>query len=210
MDCCALLLSQGNHRVDGARAARGQVARQPLSSAASIVAPALLASLLAASAWAGIQPEPFRIGLFDVTAGQSIQISILNAGGEAGGIAPCYHVWDAAGTLLLEGRRRSAARRPRDAQCNHARETFSKRVTVAEGSDQAARRSHKRASADAASASNRFECRGSNFPRAISAASHSTGVRPRCDHEPGVPSLVSVGTSRRCRATSVALWIVSG
>jgi hypothetical protein len=61
------------------------------------------AALFAGSpAWAGITPTPFRTGLFGVAAGQSIRISILNAGGVAGTIAPCMHVWDIAGTLLFE------------------------------------------------------------------------------------------------------------
>jgi len=55
-----------------------------------------------AVAWAGIQPEPFRTGLFGVTAGQAIRISVVNAGPARGIINPCFRVWDAAGTLLLE------------------------------------------------------------------------------------------------------------
>jgi hypothetical protein len=51
---------------------------------------------------AGVNPQPFRTGLFGVTTGQSIRISILN-GNEAGGIiGPCFRVFDAAGTLLFE------------------------------------------------------------------------------------------------------------
>jgi hypothetical protein len=54
------------------------------------------------SAWAGIDPQPFRTGLFGVTAGQSIRISIVNAGAAGGVINPCVHVWDASGALLVE------------------------------------------------------------------------------------------------------------
>lgn len=72
------------------------------SLVASVIATVLIAPLLTAPAWAGIQPEPFRTGLFGVTAGQSIRISILNAGDAGGVINPCFHVWDAAGVLLLE------------------------------------------------------------------------------------------------------------
>lgn len=51
---------------------------------------------------AGIQPEPFRTGLFGVTVGQSIRISVLNAGAAGGVIDPCFHVLDATGALLFE------------------------------------------------------------------------------------------------------------
>src|SRR5262245_36094029 len=42
---------------------------------------ASIAALLAAPhAWAGIEPTPFRTGLFGVMAGQTIRVSVLNAG----------------------------------------------------------------------------------------------------------------------------------
>lgn len=72
------------------------------SLVASMTAAGFLAVLSGTPAWAGIRPEPFRTGLFGVAAGQSIRISILNAAEAGGVIEPCFHVWDAAGTLLLE------------------------------------------------------------------------------------------------------------
>jgi hypothetical protein len=59
----------------------------------------LLSSTLA---WAGIQPEPFRTGLFGVTAGQAIRISVFNSGGTRAIINPCFRVFDADGALLFE------------------------------------------------------------------------------------------------------------
>jgi hypothetical protein len=67
------------------------------------IAAACCASLFTATlAWAGVSPQPFRTGLFGVTAGQSIRISILNAGDAAGIIEPCAHVFDNDGQLLFE------------------------------------------------------------------------------------------------------------
>ena len=61
----------------------------------------LVMCLPAPVAWAGISPQPFRTGLFGVTTGQSIRVSILNAGHEVGIIQPCVHVWSVAGRLLF-------------------------------------------------------------------------------------------------------------
>jgi hypothetical protein len=64
---------------------------------------ACIAALLPAPlAWAGIDPEPFRTGLFGVAAGQSVRISVLNTGGARGVINPCFRIRDAAGRLLFE------------------------------------------------------------------------------------------------------------
>jgi hypothetical protein len=64
---------------------------------------ACVAAVLSAQiAWAGIQPEPFRTGLFGVVAGQTVRVSIVNAGAVAGIINPCFRVWSAAGVLLAE------------------------------------------------------------------------------------------------------------
>ena len=38
---------------------------------------------------AGIQPTPFRTGLFGITAGQAIRVSVLNAAVAGGIIGPC-------------------------------------------------------------------------------------------------------------------------
>lgn len=56
----------------------------------------------AAIVGAGINPQPFRTGLFGVTAGQSIRISVLNAGDAGGIINPWVRVFDLAGMLLFE------------------------------------------------------------------------------------------------------------
>ena len=62
----------------------------------------ILVLLPASLAWAGIEPTPFRTGLFGVTKGQSVRISIVNTGGVRSVINPCTRIWDAAGTLLFE------------------------------------------------------------------------------------------------------------
>ena len=50
-----------------------------------------IATLLSPSvASAGIEPEPFRTGLFGVAVGQAIRVSVLNAGNEGGIIEPCF------------------------------------------------------------------------------------------------------------------------
>jgi hypothetical protein len=68
----------------------------------SLTATSVLLLVHATTAWAGVQPQPFRTGLFGVTTGQSIRISVVNAGGASGIINPCFHVVDADGKLLLE------------------------------------------------------------------------------------------------------------
>jgi hypothetical protein len=40
-------------------------------------------------AWAGVDPEPFRTGLFGITASQAVRVSVLNVGIEGGIINPC-------------------------------------------------------------------------------------------------------------------------
>ena len=50
-----------------------------------------IAALLAPPvASAGVQPDPFRTGLFGVAVGQAIRVSVLNAGNEGGIIEPCF------------------------------------------------------------------------------------------------------------------------
>jgi hypothetical protein len=55
---------------------------------------------VATHAWAGV-PVTGRTGLFGVMAGQSIGISIVNAGAR-GGIQPCVGIFDIRGNLLAE------------------------------------------------------------------------------------------------------------
>ena len=58
----------------------------------SVLATSLVVLLFSGPvAWAGIEPQPFRTGLFGITAGQSIRVSFLNAGGEGGIINPCFN-----------------------------------------------------------------------------------------------------------------------
>ena len=52
----------------------------------SVIATALVALFSASPAWAGIEPQPFRTGLFGITAGQTIRVSVVNAGI----INPCF------------------------------------------------------------------------------------------------------------------------
>jgi hypothetical protein len=60
------------------------------------------ALLLASQTWAGIEPVPFRTGLFGVTAGQAVRISVLNGAGERSMVNPLVRVRDATGRLLAE------------------------------------------------------------------------------------------------------------
>jgi hypothetical protein len=46
-------------------------------------------ALLAPPAWAGVEPQPFRTGLFGIASGQAIRVSVLNAGNVGGIINPC-------------------------------------------------------------------------------------------------------------------------
>jgi hypothetical protein len=50
-----------------------------------------MGALLAPPAWAGVTPTPFRTGLFGITAGQAVRVSVLNAGTEGGIIGPCFN-----------------------------------------------------------------------------------------------------------------------
>jgi hypothetical protein len=50
-----------------------------------------LGALLAPPAWAGVNPQPFRTGLFGITPGQAIRVSVLNAGNEGGTVNPCFN-----------------------------------------------------------------------------------------------------------------------
>ena len=68
----------------------------------SIATACLVLFLVVTLAWGGVQPTPFRTGLFGVTAGQTVRVSVLNAGDERGIINPCWKIWDASGKLLLE------------------------------------------------------------------------------------------------------------
>src|SRR5262245_47129509 len=58
--------------------------------------------LCAVTSMAGVGPVPFRTGLFGVVPGQTVRISVLNAGDARGIINPCFKIWDAAGGLLFE------------------------------------------------------------------------------------------------------------
>jgi hypothetical protein len=46
----------------------------------AVLATSLTILFSSSPAWAGINPQPFRTGLFGVTAGQTIRISVVNAG----------------------------------------------------------------------------------------------------------------------------------
>lgn len=66
-----------------------------------LIAIVLLAAVaIAAPVWAIIVVDG-KTGLFGVTGGQTIRVSILNAG-DRGGIQPCVKVFDLSGRLLAE------------------------------------------------------------------------------------------------------------
>jgi hypothetical protein len=52
---------------------------------------ACVGAVLAPPAWAGVTPTPFRTGLFGITPGQAIRVSVLNAGDLGGIITPCFN-----------------------------------------------------------------------------------------------------------------------
>jgi hypothetical protein len=60
------------------------------SFVSSVLAIALVA-LFSSAARAGVNPQPFRTGLFGITAGQAIRVSVLNAGSDGGTINPCFN-----------------------------------------------------------------------------------------------------------------------
>ena len=70
--------------------------------ARTLAAASLVTFLPATGAKMGIQPEPFMTGFFGVTAGQTIRLSLVNAGDAKGVIGPCFRVWDADGRLLFQ------------------------------------------------------------------------------------------------------------
>ena len=54
-------------------------------------------------AWAGVQPTPFRTGLFGITTGQAVRVSVFNAGNEGGTVNPCFNP-DLAGFVVTISR----------------------------------------------------------------------------------------------------------
>ena len=72
------------------------------SIARTLAAAGLVAFLPGTAANMGVDPTPFRTGFFGVAAGQTIRMSIVNAGDAQGTINPCVRVWDAEGRLLFE------------------------------------------------------------------------------------------------------------
>jgi hypothetical protein len=87
------------HMEKGDRMLRKDMARMLLGSLGLACLAVVLSGQLA---WAGIEPTPFRTGLFGVVAGQTVRVSIVNAGDAAGIINPCMRIWSAAGVLLAE------------------------------------------------------------------------------------------------------------
>jgi hypothetical protein len=82
--------------------------KKPLSSRllqvtlAACAAAVVCLALYVRPAWAGVEPEPFRTGLFGIAPGQAVRISVLNTGEASGTINPCVRVSDAAGRLLVD------------------------------------------------------------------------------------------------------------
>jgi hypothetical protein len=78
--------------------------------ARSVLITSLVALLSVPPAWAGINPQPFRTGLFGVTAGQTVRVSVLNAGDDE--LAnPCFQMGGlvvtmtgAAGRVLFQSK----------------------------------------------------------------------------------------------------------
>jgi hypothetical protein len=60
-----------------------------------------IGALLAPSlAWAGVEPQPFRTGLFGITPGQAIRVSVLNAD-DGGVINPCVNPGALVAAVLI-------------------------------------------------------------------------------------------------------------
>ena len=75
----------------------------------SFASACLLTMLPATVAWAGIDPTPFRTGLFGLTPTQSIRISVVNTGDVRGIITPRVIIRDVAGSPVAERRARPLA-----------------------------------------------------------------------------------------------------
>jgi hypothetical protein len=58
--------------------------------ACTLATAGLLTLLPVSLAWAGVQPQPFRTGLFGIAEGQAIRVSLLNAANQGGTINPCF------------------------------------------------------------------------------------------------------------------------
>ena len=69
------------------------------SFVASALATSLVVLFSGTLAWAGVEPTPFRSGLFGIAAGQAIRVSLLNAGTIGGTIGPCFNP-DLAGFVV--------------------------------------------------------------------------------------------------------------
>ena len=76
----------------------------------SILSASLVALFSVSPAWAGIDPQPFRTGLFGITPGQTIRVSVAFPGGV---INPCFmpevlvsdvSLRDVAGRRLFESK----------------------------------------------------------------------------------------------------------
>jgi hypothetical protein len=62
-----------------------------------------LVTLFSRTARAGVEPQPFRTGLFGITPGQAIRVSVLNAGNIGGIINPCFNPALAGFVVTLSG-----------------------------------------------------------------------------------------------------------
>jgi hypothetical protein len=94
------------------------------SFATSVLATSLVALVSAPPVWAGIQPQPFRTGLFGVAPGQAIRVSVLN-GGERGVINPCVEpTTTIAAAVRIRGQRGTVLFRSRTEKVLEGEGTF--------------------------------------------------------------------------------------
>jgi len=76
----------------------------------SVLVTPLVALFSGSPVWAGIDPQPFRTGLFGVTAGQTIRVSVANAAGVFNAcftpevLVSAVRFRDLAGALLFESK----------------------------------------------------------------------------------------------------------
>jgi hypothetical protein len=67
---------------------------------------AILASLVVVPSTgvrAGINPQPFRTGLFGITVGQAVRVSVLNAGIDRGTVNSCFPPDPVAPAVVIRG-----------------------------------------------------------------------------------------------------------
>jgi hypothetical protein len=69
----------------------------------SLLAASLVLLFSVAPGWAGVEPTPFRTGLFGVTAAQAVRVSVFSAGVAGGIINPCVNPGPLVAKVAIRG-----------------------------------------------------------------------------------------------------------